>query len=472
MNNANGEQNSPDNTNTITEEDKIPGLRKVEELSPYAGETAIYTSLSAALVEPLAVKRLRLVSQNLKTIPLQIFNLTNLEELYLSDNQLVNLPSNFAQKFPRLQIIDLSNNRFQSFPAVLLQCTDLQSINFWSNTLNSLPDELVNLEKLQILSISGNRWRALPDVVFKMPNLKYLYIKDFKVNNLGKISQLKNLTRLALENIGLFSFPSEVLKLPKLEHLILRQNQINTLPSEIKVLDKLVYLNLSQNRLSNWIEPIGYLKKLVNLDLSYNPIQKFPDELFLDLPNLKALNVSYTALQSLPENIGQANHLIWLALNGTQIEKLPEEIQSCQRLQSLHLSTMPKLNVNQTLTQICRLNKLTNLSLIYWPVSGKGLNLPSEFIALKNLRKLDLKGTKLASPAQELAKFVQLPRLEALNLSKCGIKIAYPEFENLHSLKQLGLDIQNMPPGEVQKLPNLLASEVKLVEGSEYFDYR
>ncbi|MCU0446062.1 MAG: leucine-rich repeat domain-containing protein [Microscillaceae bacterium] len=458
---------SPEN-----EVNDIPGLHRVEELSPYSGEKKIFTSLIEAQQNPAQVFRLQLNSLRLHQLPAEVWQFKQLEELYVSDNYLTNLPDDLAQKLPRLRILDVSNNHLKRLPSALNQLNDLEYLNISFNQITALPTDFAKLQKLQVLNLENNTFRNLPIEIFSLSNLKHLLIRHLKIKDFSQFLTLKNLQQLSLEDCGISAFPAEIWQFQHLERLSLAHNQLDKIPAEIDRLPKLVYLNLAHNRLKNDLNSLTKLKRLLNLDLSYNPISSIADDWWTNMPQLKAINLSFTALEEVSSQMNQLKGLVWLGLSGTKIRELPTGLGECTRLQDVYLSYNPNLKMSETLQILSNLPKLKALSLVN--VRGKQveLSLPKEIANLRYLRKLDLKGNRFGNAEVELNKITKLADLEAVNLSGCGFRQAFVGFAQLKNLRLLGLDIQNMPRSEVQKLPKLLAPQTAIVDGSEFFEYK
>lgn len=94
--------------------------------------------------------------KQLKTIPEEIGFLVNLEELYLTGNQLTGLPKTFAN-LVNLKFLALNRNCFDTFPTQILNLVNLEGIDLNENHLSVLPKRLGNLVNLRILALV--RWR-------------------------------------------------------------------------------------------------------------------------------------------------------------------------------------------------------------------------------------------------------------------------------------------------------------------------
>ncbi|CAF0821977.1 unnamed protein product [Rotaria sordida] len=194
--------------------------------------------------EPSPISNLYLDHNSLNSIPTQaLYNATGLYEIYLSFNNIVQLPA-FAFGFShRLTRIDLSHNKlksihnltFQRHPNAfagpfLIDYLDLShnqlkilEANVFSYLVNL---RLLKLEHNQIHSISAHVWTGLYRL--KYLDLSHNYIENFTQafysGYLNELNQLK-ITSNNLSQIG----PCEFLSLKRLAKLNLSGNNITTL---------------------------------------------------------------------------------------------------------------------------------------------------------------------------------------------------------------------------------------------------
>jgi Leucine-rich repeat (LRR) protein len=97
---------------------------------------------------------LLLQNNNLKTLPKELWRLSNLQELNLGSNQLETIPE---------QIGLLSN---------------LRELFIHDNQICSLPTQIGNLEKLVVLDATDNRLEWLPSEILSLGHLKNLWIEN------------------------------------------------------------------------------------------------------------------------------------------------------------------------------------------------------------------------------------------------------------------------------------------------------
>jgi Leucine-rich repeat (LRR) protein len=242
-------------------------------------------------------------------VPQNFDELIHLEQVYLTNNKLVSLPSLHALKkltvlnlcnnslfelpvlAPALNELDVSNNQLKALPSCIGDLSDLEILTCSHNRLKCLPNTMYKLENLVQLDASFNKLKQLP----RLPdNLEYFYISR---NYISVISQhLLNLKVLSareneIVNFPLFTtaieidlsfnelvmIPTNIYKLRVLQSLDLHSNHLTELPYEVGNLTNLTFLNLSHNELTCLQHKhVHKLRRLQELDLSWNPMTILP----------------------------------------------------------------------------------------------------------------------------------------------------------------------------------------------------
>ena len=100
-------------------------------------------------------------------MPSEIGNLTNLEQLYCSGNQIKSLPSEITNLIS-LQELICHENQIESLPSEIGNLVDLQELICSHNQIKSLPSEITNLISLQIFSYSDNPIEHIPPNVMRL----------------------------------------------------------------------------------------------------------------------------------------------------------------------------------------------------------------------------------------------------------------------------------------------------------------
>ncbi len=132
-----------------------------------------YYSLEEALQNPEKVFKLNLSNQKLKSIPAEIFFLTN------------------------LQWLDLSENRIQAIPAEMGNLKRLQFLNLYSNKIKLLPAEMQELGNLHTLFVAENRLTEIPAWVGGMGKLRTF---NFAYNRITRLEAERAQTALRKSN--------------------------------------------------------------------------------------------------------------------------------------------------------------------------------------------------------------------------------------------------------------------------------
>ncbi len=214
-----------------------------------------------------------------------------------------------ALKIPeKVFVLDLSANNLKTVPIEIIKLKNLQVLNLANNSITELPLEIFELKHLQILNLEENRLKNLPDSISKLKNLYNLNLTRTKIPAIPEsFSELKNLRILNLSwNQLKDDSIKPIFKLIQLQDLNLMRNQIEFLDSSICEMNELLYLNLNFNPLKKLPDNFGNLQQLIELDLGKNTELKSLPESFKKLINLEYLNLesvplSYQEKKKLPK---------------------------------------------------------------------------------------------------------------------------------------------------------------------------
>lgn len=281
-----------------------------------------FTSIDEAIKTPDKVKRLDLSGQNLKRIPPEISQLTNLKELYLGIIQYIgSIDKNEIQKLPneifslkKLEILDLGQNKIQKIPPEINELKALKVLNLRGNPIQKLPEEVCLLENLEILDIGFTKLSRLPENFGNLSNLKRLHVDFTKIRTFPKSTI--NLT--SLEYIHFFddkpknleSIIDYLSKLPNFNEIDLPI--LKTIPSNISKLKHLRQLNIYQHEFENFatvFKTIATIKSLKGLRLyDYGGVYELPPEIGL-LKDLEFLELLFYGRLTLPEEISNLKKL-------------------------------------------------------------------------------------------------------------------------------------------------------------------
>ncbi len=320
-------------------------------------QKSILTQIKEAKKTGKKVLRLYSSNESFSNWPDELFELTNLEELYIGGSI--------------LEVDEISRN--------ILRLTKLKKLELRIK-LNSFPNHLYELKKLREISLSKCSFEELPEDLNAWNALEYLNLGQTKI---GRINGLPpNLTYLYLNGFGASEFPSEVFKLGKLRKLVANGYRTETVPAELSKLASLQVLFLSDwfnpifpselNKLQKlewvWLKNCGLLKipefvfnqrNLIRLELDDNSISKIPDKIKL-LTKLQALMLPNNSLKKFPLTILELKHLREIDISNVaykttaernSIDEIPSGILDLVELTKLRVSGLDILNIPDSIVE-------------------------------------------------------------------------------------------------------------------------
>mgnify|MGYP000548424110 CR=1 FL=1 len=171
----------------------------------------------------LGAKSLKL-SYGLTEFPAEIFELADtLEIIDLSGNQLSSLPADFG-RLKNLKIAFFSDNLFTEYPAVLVNCPQLEMVGFKANQIASIPSEALSTN-LRWLILTNNRIESIPASIGKCARLQKCMLAGNRLKELpGEIVNCKNIELLRISANRFEALPAWLLSLPKLSWLAFASN--------------------------------------------------------------------------------------------------------------------------------------------------------------------------------------------------------------------------------------------------------
>lgn len=202
-----------------------------------------------------------------------------------------------------LEEVDLSDNQLRGpIPNELSNLTQLTSLNLSKNLFNDSLDFVCDLINLTTLHLASNLFTDIPNCISTLPIIDI----DIGANQLpqGNIpSWIYNLTSLISLQMGYLSLNGNI-----------SQN--------LSKLTKLNYFNAPGNQLSGSLEVFLRLDNLQTLGLQSNSFTEIPNDIYI-LP-LKSLDLGANLLTSFPPTMSNLNQLTFLNLGKNNISSLPD----------------------------------------------------------------------------------------------------------------------------------------------------
>lgn len=209
-------------------------------------------------------------------IPRDLFNLTELVSLDLSNNNLSGLIPPEVANLSKLETWHFNNNQLGGrFPTESSHLRNLQSLWMFDNYIEGpLPNFIANFTNLTDLRMYGMKLQGpIPKNFSNLINLKNLMLGDLDGGNssFAFIADWTNLSTLSLRKCGIIGqLPSTAPKLPNLTYLDLGSNYLSGPIQVLLQYKNLSYLYVGENNFSGPL-PSEIDQLLLALDVSYNP---------------------------------------------------------------------------------------------------------------------------------------------------------------------------------------------------------
>ena len=228
------------------------------------------------------------INNGLKSLPKEIGNLTNLEQLFIANGELETLPD------------EVSN---------LVSCTDVELYN--CSKMTQFPMAVTKMPNLALLNLANNRQWSSEEL-----------LKGFK---------------------GLATGPSR----EKLQIIYLNENNLEVVPKEIKNMKKLGMIDFSSNKIHTIEEAWGNDIKPVQIYFDNNRLSEFPvDEkgVFCYMEDAETFSVRNNNFTQFP-NIFDAESLyaiVSIDFSYNHISSFPEDFRGVY-VQTLTIANNPEL---------------------------------------------------------------------------------------------------------------------------------
>jgi internalin A len=287
------------------------------------------------------------LGQPLLEIPAEIFDLTQLESLDLSSNDIREVPERIKNlaHLKRLRVLRNPIEKLPDIPGLGLHWdTYLQHRESLSSRhIVELWIE-VDLAQPRYRKSAGG-WQHLHELAH-MPNLRWLYVGLSGMSGstkipepmgelrdlINNIRQLSSLESLRFWGLLIKKFPDGIRELKSLRHLELHGTGLREIPDWLGELDELQSLGLGMNELTALPNSLANLHKLEGLYLSDNRFTNIPEVAFR-IKNLSRLSVSCNGwrgyeghIKQVPADILQLPGLELLDISGQPVELPPEEV--------------------------------------------------------------------------------------------------------------------------------------------------
>ncbi|KAL0100147.1 hypothetical protein PUN28_019527 [Cardiocondyla obscurior] len=280
--------------------------------------------------------------------------------------------------FPKLEILDLSENELLSRNLIDLSTSNLYFLDLHSNSLNYFSQN--KLGKLITLNLNNNKFRYIRNTyncisLKGLKSLLYFSVSNNQIVDIESNAFIDNNDLLYLNlsrNVLSSLYPEVFLNLPNLEVLDLSENNLNSFPqilTEMQITILYLYGNCIKELTPQIFQNIPKLKKLL---LGDNQILEIDVSSFNGLYSLEKLDLSNNKLSFLPESWTKSLvSLKYLDLSNNQfalLESLSLTNNSLLTEVYLMMNPLEYLNVSyfENLPQNLTINLMNNSSFIKW----------------------------------------------------------------------------------------------------------
>lgn len=287
-----------------------------------AKKDSVVNGLAEAMAakDTLKVKTLALGQNLLTAVPDVIYRFPNLEELFLSDNDIETVNLDMA-RLPKLRHLDLSKNIIKDNGIAISKNKSLQLLNLQKNFVTDIPRAARNCKKLETLWLGNNRISGLSNASFR------------------KLKPVKDLNFYKAEIAVL---PRGIRKMRRLEVLDLYYNKLETLPKSVTRLKRLTHLAVSHNQLSELPARIDRMKRVHTIYAHHNHLSKLPDRI-TRMQSLRIVDLGYNWLTTFPAQLAAFTNLEELDLSANNFPDFPVQLLQIRKLDKLHLRGNPFL---------------------------------------------------------------------------------------------------------------------------------
>ena len=335
-----------------------PIARALAENGIVIPETAMYETMQEADIIDGVTGRMRIqpmdlnhgkLCNGLTSLPAEIGKLTKLEQLFIANGALTELPDEMANLVSCTDLELYNCPLMKKFPMVLAKMPELVTLQVANNRQWEADDLLEGLkalatgpsaEKIQLLYFNQNSLEVIPK---EIKNMKKLGLLDFASNKIHTIEEAWGTdikpVQLYLDNNQLTSFPVDengvFCFMDDAETFSVRNNKFTEFPDifDAKSMYTINSIDFSYNEISGFQNGENFKGlKVSTLTLANNaPMTKYPIEIAKSNSTVAYVNVRGCNISEIPEGSFEYENSIYLTsldLSYNDLDDLPWDMHA------------------------------------------------------------------------------------------------------------------------------------------------
>lgn len=179
------------------------------------------------------LKLLEYSEKQVAVIPDDVFNAVGsnpVTSVNFSKNQLAAIPPRIVELKDSVCDVNFGFNKISSVSLELCMLHKLTHLDIRNNVLTSLPEEMEALTRLQVVNLSFNRFKVFPSVLYHILTLETILLSNNQVGSVDplQLKKMEQLGTLDLQNNDLLQVPPELGNCESLRTLLLEGNPFRT----------------------------------------------------------------------------------------------------------------------------------------------------------------------------------------------------------------------------------------------------
>lgn len=265
---------------------------------------------------------------------------TNCKKLGLQ-NQKLSVTPDCVKEMSDLEELDLSENELKALDDILLSCANLTSLQLFKNEIAEIPDDVAKLQKLEDLNMFNNKIKKVSPSLNECVTLTSLNLGDNNFMKFPPIEKLVNLTNLQLQWGKVIKIEGSWETLTSLETIMLNQCRINALPA-FPTDAPFTSIDVSKNLLTELPAAISTYTKLEELICGNNDgITNIPEDFFPEGSSIQKVDFAKCKIVSLPASVSNLKNLRALFIGDNKIETLPGSLDTLAEILAVNVKGNP-----------------------------------------------------------------------------------------------------------------------------------